>query len=335
VSIELTSPWLLALLPAALVPWLAPRGAALPYPWLGLIPRDALSRVSDVMLRVCASIGIAVLVLAAAGPYRPAQQVDRVGEGAQIVLLLDRSRSMDEPFGGQPYENPLVTRGYDSKGKVARRLLERFVSSRRHDMYGMVLFSTRPIVSLPLTDQPALVSAAIEAGNVGQGLAETEVGAGLLAAIDFFAGRPYTGSRLIMLISDGGARLDLATQTKVRNLLKRNQVALYWLYIRSRNSPGIASAATEDDEGTAPARALHQYFSSLDTPYRAYDAENADALAHAIADVDRLQSLPIVYRETIPRRDLSPYCLAGGLALTALLVLAQLFEVRRWSARRA
>jgi mxaC protein len=334
-SIELTSPWLLALLPAALLPWLAPRGAALPYPWLELIPRDALSRLSDVTLRICASLGIAVLVLAAAGPYRPAQQVDRVGEGAQIVLLLDRSRSMDEPFGGQPYENPLVTRGYDSKGKVARRLLERFVSSRRHDMYGMVLFSTRPIVSLPLTDQPALVSAAIEAGNVGQGLAETEVGAGLLAAIDFFAGRPYTGSRLIMLISDGGARLDLATQTKVRNLLKRNQVALYWLYIRSRNSPGIASAATEDDEGTAPARALHQYFTSLDTPYRAYDAENPDALAHAIADVDRLQSLPIVYRETIPRRDLSPYCLAGGLALTALLVLAQLFEVRRWSARRA
>jgi len=334
-SIELTSPWLLALLPAALLPWLAPRGAALPYPWLELIPRDALSRLSGVTLRICASIGIAVLVLAAAGPYRPAQQVDRVGEGAQIVLLLDRSRSMDEPFGGQPYENPLVTRGYDSKGKVARRLLERFVSSRRHDMYGMVLFSTRPIVSLPLTDQPALVSAAIEAGNVGQGLAETEVGAGLLAAIDFFAGRPYTGSRLIMLISDGGARLDLATQTKVRNLLKRNQVALYWLYIRSRNSPGIASAATEDDEGTAPARALHQYFTSLDTPYRAYDAENPDALAHAIADVDRLQSLPIVYRETIPRRDLSPYCLAGGLALTALLVLAQLFEVRRWSARRA
>src|SRR6185295_22245 len=177
-------------------------------------------------------------------------------EGAQIVLLLDRSRSMDEPFGGQPYDNPLVTRGYDSKGKVARRLLERFVTGRRHDMYGMVLFSTRPIVALPLTDQPALVQAAIEAGNVGQGLAETEVGAGLLAALDFFAGRPYTGSRLIMLISDGGAWLDLATQTRVRNLLKRHQVALYWLYIRSRNSPGIGTAAQDADEATAPARAL-------------------------------------------------------------------------------
>jgi len=334
-TIQLTSPWFLALLPVVLLPWLLPRSQAMTYPWLALIPKDPLSGASDIALRVCASLGLALLVLAAAGPFRPAQQVERVGEGAQIVLLLDRSRSMDEPFGGQPYGNPLVTRGYDSKGRVARRLLESFVTSRRHDMYGMVLFSTRPIVSLPLTDQPALVQAAIEAGNVGQGLAETEVGAGLLAALDFFAGRPYTGSRLIMLISDGGARLDLGTQTRVRNLLKKNQVALYWLYIRSRNSPGIGASALGADEATAPARALHEYFSSLETPYRAYDAENPDALARAIADVDRLQSLPIVYHETIPRRSLTRYCFAGGLVFTALLLLAQLLEVRRWSARPA
>jgi mxaC protein len=335
VSVLVASPWLLALLPAALLPWLLPRGRALAYPWLALIPRDRISAAADRGLRAGASLGILLLVLAACEPYRPAEQVERIGEGAQIVLLLDRSRSMDEPFGGLPFDNPLETRGYESKGQVARRLLARFVGSRRHDMYGMVVFSTRPIVALPLTDQPALIAAAIEAGNVGRGLAETEVGAGLLAALGYFEGRPYTGSRLVMLISDGGARLDLDTQTRVRNLLKRHQVALYWLFIRSRNSPGIGSAARDVDESTAPARALHEYFGSLETPYRVYDAENPGALARAIDDVNRLQSLPIVYRETIPRRSLTGYFLAGGLSLIALLVLAQLLELRRWSPRAA
>jgi mxaC protein len=334
-SIFFASPWLLLLLPMALLPWLLPRGRALVYPWLALIPRDRLSTATDWTLRACASAGLILLTLGASGPYRSAQQVERIGEGAQIVLLLDRSRSMDEPFGGQPFDNPLETRGFESKGQVARRLLTRFVGSRRNDMYGMVVFSTRPIVALPLTDQPDLVAAAIDAGNVGRGLAETEVGAGLLAALDYFEGRPYTGSRLIMLISDGGARLDLATQTRVRSLLKRHQVALYWLFIRSRNSPGIGDAARAADEATAPARALHEYFSSLETPYRVYDAENPAALARAIADVSRLQSLPIVYHEAIPRRSLAGYCLACGLALIGLLVIVHLLELRKWSLRIA
>lgn len=332
-SVLFASPWFLALLPAALLPWMSPRPRGVPYPWLALLPRDRLSSAAEPTLRLCATLVIVLCVLAAAEPYRPEQRVERLGEGAQIVLLLDRSRSMDEPYGGQPFVNPLETRGFDSKGNVARRLLESFVGARRHDMYGMVVFSTRPIVSLPLTDQPALVKAAIEAGNIGRGLAETEVGAGLLAALDMFAGRPYTGSRLIMLISDGGARLDLDTQVRVRDLLRRNQVALYWLYIRSRNSPGIGAAAAGADEATAPARALHEFFSSLETPYRVYDAESPDALERAIADVNRLQSLPIVYHDTIPRRSLSAWCFAAALVLIAVLVTALLIEVRKWSPR--
>ena len=334
-SVLFGSPWILLLLPAVLLPWLAPRPRGLEYPWLPLLPEDRLSSAVEPLLRLCASIAIVLFVLAAAEPYLPEQRVERIGEGAQIVLLLDRSRSMDEPFGGEPFDNPLETRGHDSKGNVARHLLERFVSGRRHDMYGMVVFSTRSIVSLPLTDQPALVNAAIEAGNIGRGLAETEVGAGLLTALDFFTDRPYTGSRLIMLISDGGARLDLDTQVRVRDLLRRNQVALYWLYIRSRNSPGIGEAAAEADEATAPARALHEFFSSLKTPYRVYDAESPDALERAIADVNRLQSLPIVYRDTVPRRSLASWCFVAALVSLAVLATASLLEVKRWSPRPA
>jgi hypothetical protein len=43
-------------------------------------------------------LALAALVFALAGPYRPETTVERVGQGAEIVLVLDRSRSMDQGF---------------------------------------------------------------------------------------------------------------------------------------------------------------------------------------------------------------------------------------------
>ena len=64
--------------------------------------------------------------------------------------------------------------------------------------------------------------------------------------------------------------------------------------------------------------------------YRAYTAESPDDLTQAIADVNRLQNLPVRYRETVGRRDLSTACLAVALAGLSLLVVAKLLERSSW-----
>src|SRR5690606_17389106 len=133
-------------------------------------------------LRSASAAMLAALLLGLSGPFLPASETERIGEGAQIVLLLDRSRSMDQPFGGQSFENPLDNRGADSKGTVARRVLSQFVAQRRSDQYAMLVFSTNPIEVLPLTDKPDPIQAAITAGNVGRGLTDTDVGSGIIAA---------------------------------------------------------------------------------------------------------------------------------------------------------
>ena len=331
-SLNVSHPWVLVLLPLALLPLLRVGEQVLAYPWLQQLPPDPVSDLLGWLLRAVGVIALAALILGLAGLYRAEAVVQRVGRGAQIVLLLDRSRSMDLSF-----ISPLITTwidtSHESKGNVARRLLAEFAANRPEDLFGMVVFSTYPIRILEFTQKQDVIQAAISAASLGRGLAETDIGSGLETALDYFANRSYTGSRIILLVSDGGAVLDPDTREHITRLMKRHRVALYWLYIRSFRSPGLlADSDTPPENADAvPEHFLHKFFQSMGTPYRAYEVENPDALQRAIADVSRLENLPLSYEDVLPRRDLADVCFGTALLCCMVLALAKLLEVRAWS----
>lgn len=96
--------WLLAA-PLALLPLLRRDADTVNYSWLALVPPDPLSTALGWLLRIVAAAVMLAITLGLAGLHRPQVPVERVGKGAEIVLLLDRSRSMDEPLlpkGSQP-----------------------------------------------------------------------------------------------------------------------------------------------------------------------------------------------------------------------------------------
>jgi len=330
-SVQVAYPWVLLALLLCAVPLTAPYLPQLRFSSLAMMPDDKISMLVDALLRVARSAALALVAVGISGPYLPERQVERIGEGAQIVLLLDRSRSMDQAFASHQSTNPSDPADARAKGAVARRLLSQFVAGRRNDKYGMLVFSTEPIEVLPLTDKPDAILAAIDAGNIGRGLSETDVGAGLISAIQVFEGQPYTGSRVVMLVSDGGAGLDKVTRLQIADMLQRNRVALYWVYIRSRYSPGIRAAGDgERYDETAPARVLHEFFETLETPYRVFDAEDPNALAAAIAEVNELQSLPIRYIDVVPKKQVANWCFIAAMILLAALMMVERMEIRKW-----
>ena len=97
---NLDHPWLLWLLPLALLPLLTQPGVALASAWPALLPRDRASDLLAWALRASSVLALGALVVGMAGPYRPEYTVQRVGTGAEIVLVLDRSSSMDQGYGG-------------------------------------------------------------------------------------------------------------------------------------------------------------------------------------------------------------------------------------------
>ncbi len=322
-------PWLLVLVPLALLPWLRPVVSDLPFTSLRLIPRDPLSAAIGAALRVAGSLAIAAGVIALAGPHRPEVSVEKVGRGAEIVVMLDRSRSMDTQFirkGAEGiYDGRLPT-----KAAVAREVLADFSRSRPDDLIAFQLFSTAPLPVLQFTQHNEMVQAAITAGGIGRGLGETDIGRALLSAAAQFEDRAYGGSRLIMLVSDGGARIDFDTRTRIAQTLRRLKISVYWIYLRGPHSRTLGSPGDEANEDLMPERFLHRFLSDSGFSYRSYEVENPESLRKAIADVSSLENLPIQYSERLPRIDWGPWWFALATVAALLVAAGRLMEVRRW-----
>jgi mxaC protein len=331
--LDFLHPWLLLLLPLAVLPLLSRKRDSLAFPALGWLPKDRLGQTAARLWRAAAVLAILSLVLALAAPGRPESQVTRTGRGAEILLLLDRSRSMDDrmlPSDWRSLDPIIVYQQARSRGpqkiKVAREVLAKFVEQRPYDRFGLTFFSTNPIHVVSFTQHDDIVLAGITAGATGRGLADTDVGRGLLSAIGEFDQRSYSGSRIIVLVSDGGAQLDDEIKQRIQSGLQRNRIALYWIYLRSLNSPELDKA---QDEGMAEI-ALHHYFQTLRTPYRAYQAEIPEDLSKAIADVGQQQNFPLDYIERIPRLDYASYCIVLGLVCCTLMLAYRWFLLRSW-----
>ncbi|WP_454735637.1 vWA domain-containing protein [Cupriavidus necator] len=325
---DFVHPWVLALLPLALLPLLRRRDDMLPFPSLAWLPPDRIGHAAGVLWRGLAVVAMAGTIVGLASPGRSESLVPRTGHGAEIVILLDRSASMNSAMVAAGEQAALRTDG-EAKSDVARELLTRFVRQRPEDRFAFMMFGTGPLRVLPFTEHKQAIQAGIAATRIGRGLMNTDIGRAVLAAIAEFDGRPYSGSRIILMVSDGGAQLDPGTRRRIEAGLARNRIALYWIYLRTGISPSLH--AKGPDDGSSQELALHRFFQSLATPYRAYEAEDAGAMAAAIAEVGRQQNLPLSFNERVPRKDGSAYAFGAALACCALLLGYRFLQMRSWT----
>lgn len=325
-NLAVDTPWALTGLVLALLPLFNSGMRSSPAPWTALLPADTLSVVIACCLRLCAVAAIAGLVLGMAGLHRTEQSRERIGHGAHIVLLLDRSSSMDNTFAGRAPNGV-----EESKATAARRLLTDFVKQRQTDLIGVAEYSTSPLFVMPLTENKDAVTAAI-AATATPALGFTHVSKGLGMAISFFEQQPVTGSRIVLLVSDGAAAIDQDSEQKLRLWFKQQQIRLYWIFLRTANSPGIFDKpedSRDDNAQAMPELYLHKFFLELGSPYQAYEAESPDALNQAIADINQLENLPMHYVERIPKQDLSAVCYSVAAFLLLVLLGVKFCEVKR------
>jgi mxaC protein len=174
------------------------------------------------------------------------------------------------------------------------------------------------------------IQAAIDAQNAGRGLGETDIARALEAAARLFEPRPYVGGRVVLLVSDGGAQIDARTRERLTAALRRERVALYWLYIRSTRSASLADADTADNPEASPELALHRFLRSTEIAYRAYQAEDPQALERAIEDIGQLERHPIYTLQTQPRREYAGWLYLLGAVCSGLLLLARHAQHLAW-----
>ncbi|MGB7815955.1 MAG: vWA domain-containing protein [Methylotenera sp.] len=319
-------PWLLWLLPLALLPLVFQRTHSKSYSWLDMLPADPLSDLIGLLLKVLAALALLFIVLGLSAPHTNQQQVERIGVGAQIGLVLDRSASMDDAFAATT-----ETTVGETKSAAAARLITQFVQSRQNDMMGMISFSNSAMYVLPLTENKEAMVAAVRA-TAGNALFQTNIGSGLTAGAGLFDNIPDSGSRAIILLSDGAGRIGADAQQKIRDWFDRMHISLYWIVLRQPGGLSIFDKTYKPDPDKAlpPEIELYEFFKTMKTPFNAYEAENPKTLQLAIDDINRKEKKPIKYLEKIPGKDLSNICFLIAAIMIALLLGVKYLETHTW-----
>lgn len=326
-------PLVLFLLPLIVFPWIT-RSQEKTVVWSYFVPVDPLSNVIGAVLKFLASLVIACLICVLAEPYIPEQIIERVGEGSEVVVVVDRSRSMDDAFAIKGQLLMASVGKSDSKRRVAKKYLLEFVDKRPDDRFGFVLFSDKAVDLLALTYNKEAIRATINANALGKGLSETNISKALITAAEMYKDQIYRGSRIVLLVSDGGRELSDEAKQTITGLYQRENISLYWLYMRSVTGMTLEEAKGDNRRWTeTPERKLHTFFKSIGIPYRAFEIETVKTFSEAMDEIDKQQYQTLIVEETIPREGKASYFLFIALMAMMILMLARFYTA--WGVKKA
>jgi Ca-activated chloride channel family protein len=200
-----------AIFVAALLKWRIHSrfAAATTVKWLG-VRRFRASFMRRLPFAVLA-IAIGLLGLALMQPVIPYSQADVQSRGLDIVLLLDLSSSMQEEMGAGQLPAALTTstlRPGHTRLDAVKVALKSFVSRRRDDRIGLVVFSDNAYVVCPLTFDHQYLQHYIDMvdDRILEGEGQTAIGDGLALA-NYVLYKQATadshGHQVVVLFTDG------------------------------------------------------------------------------------------------------------------------------------
>lgn len=341
-------PHFLWLMLAAILPFIGHGIRLQSYAALHDWPADRFSAVMRWMLRGLAALALLALALAVATPYTEGGSVEKIGKGAEIVVVLDRSGSMSEGLKGheqgrqsQNDAQPQPTVPFLSKIEAARTVLLKLMQARSADTFGVVAFNAAPISVAPLSSDRALAEAALRSAQ-SQSTGFTARNRALALGLDYFANRPYTATRLILLVSDGDAVIEPDDQKVLRQLFQQYRAQLVWIYVRGEREQSILDTVIAgDNEVEDPiveaalakqaSASMHSVFQQLGMPYQAFEVDDAAGLNLAIQAVANATNKPTRYQYRLPRQDYAGGCYVLSALLMAVLFLLKRQELGQWA----
>jgi hypothetical protein len=320
----LLQPWALLLLPLATAPFLFKSHQGQLYSWLEIAPVDRLSEIANLVVKTISALIFLCIVLALAGPQGSDKKIQKVGKGAQTVFVIDRSVSMDHPFAGDSSSG----RAAEIKSMAARRLITKFIDSRPDDMIGVVGFTNSALYGMKITSNRDAIHAAINAAT-GSALNQTNIGAGVTEGIALFDHIQSSGSRAIILLSDGAGKLSPRVKFKISTQLASKKLNLYWIVLHEPDEISIFTP-NEYEEGKVPGIDLDRYFKSLKVKYKAFEADNPTTLQSALQYINAKEKNDIRYTLNIPGHDYSRDLIILALLLSLGLLIIKNLRVHTW-----
>jgi len=314
-------PYWLLLLPLAALPFLISVSDKFLISNINVFHQDNFSKKVNLLTKIIMSLIIIILILILANPWSNSSTITQVGKGAQLVFVIDRSVSMAKPFIGGDVKNKS-----EKKSLATRRILKNFIEKRPLDMIGIVGFSNSALYGSKITKNRSYTYAAIDAATRSS-VNQTNIGSGISSGLFMFSEIETTGSQALVLLSDGAGKISKRVKNKISTIFSEKKINLYWIIIKEPNDVSLFSGNTYLEGREPTVIKLDSFFKSLNTKYKAYEAENPDALSGAIKDIDSKEKKPIKIEKNIPGKNYNPLLLRILLALLLLLIVIKNFRI--------
>ncbi|HXH22027.1 MAG TPA: VWA domain-containing protein [Dehalococcoidia bacterium] len=248
---------------------------------------------------------VAMLVVALARPQQGQAESELPGQGIDIALVLDTSGSMTS--------TPL---GRETRLAVAQNNIREFISGRREDRIGLVIFADRSLVLSPLTlDYEALKSLVTDVTQVDVG-GNTAIGMGLAEAVELLRGS-RARSRVVILLTDGENNSGDIDPGQAARIAQALGVRVHTI--------GIL------DSGTRAANVNEEVLTQMAevTGGRYFPVTSPESLARVYENIDQLEKSRIGRLQFAAYDELAWYFLAAAIGLLAVELLANMTIWRR------
>ncbi len=320
--------WLLALLALPLLVWARGRRGApvLVVPFAAAWHRAALVPRSR-WPAVLAGAGLVLLVVALARPQRVEDRREVKQQGYDLMLAIDLSGSM-------------LAEDYERNGERINRLqaikpiIQAFITQRRGDRIGMVVFSGRAYTLAPLTFDHDWLARQVERLKLGLIEDGTAIGDGLGVALTRLeqAGRTEGDRRqgaFVVLMTDGANNRGLLTPEQATEIARTRGIPVYTI---GAGRDGLVPMPVFDDRGNKVG--YRRAISDLDegqlraisdaTGGRFFRAVDLDTTEQAFAAIDAAQKIEFQAKSYLVATELFAWFALPGAALLFLGALVAL-----------
>ncbi|BAF69517.1 vWA domain-containing protein [Nitratiruptor sp. SB155-2] len=265
--------------------------SALIFPHIDILKKAANKKAFlPEFLKITAIIGT---LFALAGPVHIDNMVHLKKKGYDIVLAIDASGSMQEK-GFDP------TDPQKTKFDVVRSLVKAFISKRRNDNIGVVIFGSFAYIASPLTFNKEAVKKILDYLDIGVAGSKTAIDDALIESVRLLK-ESQAKSKIVILLTDG---IDTASKTPpdvAVKMAKKYGVKIYTIGIGDKRGIDEAFLRWLAQQG-------HGYY---------FYAKDASMLRKIYDEINRLEPSEIRGKEIVKKDELYPYVLF--VAILALL----------------
>jgi Ca-activated chloride channel family protein len=285
---EFAWPWVFILLP---LPWLAWRALKPAAPGQALrLPHASLTwSVGGRATTLSAStwflaVGWICLLVAAARPQVLGPPRVQQHSGRAMMLAVDLSESMrtaDMQLGGQQL----------SRFGAVEAIAGDFISRRKGDELGLVLFATHAFLVTPITYDLEAVHAQLQSAEVGLPGTETAIGDAIAVAVKRLAALPEQ-ARVLILLTDGANNSGSISPQDAAKAAKAAGVRIYTIGIGATRMvvPGLLGDSVINPSSDLDADMLT--YIANETGGHFYRATDGDQIADAYRAIDALEPMP-------------------------------------------